>query len=181
MEAAVGRKEAVADEHMQVGMEDEVVAKGVNGGHRPNPALWQAELDTKHLGDGFKGALKDEADQAPAFAKDAAQHLGHGEDELTMGDAVADGTRDPLAGGAHASLVTSRTEVALLAGKGQQALVTTIWAFQTGEAGGEVPAAHEGMDGGLGSGIQGTLKLAVLEFVMGEKVTPAVMHHLPQG
>ena len=181
VKAAVGRKEAVADEHMQVRMEDEVVAKGVDGGHGSNPALRQVKLDAKYVSDGFNGALKEEADQAPALAKDAAQHLGHGEDELTMGHGVADGARNPLACAPYTPLMTSRAEVALLAGEGQKTLVTTIRTFQAGEAGGQVPTSHEGLDSGLGSWVERPQELAVPGFVMGEKIAPTVMHHLPQG
>jgi len=162
-------------------VEDEVVAKGVDGGHGSNFAVRQAKLDAEHVSDGFNGALKEEADQAPALAKDAAQHLGYGEDELTMRHGVADGARNPPTGGTHAPLVTSRAEVALLAGESEQALVTAVGAFQTGEAGGQVPATHEGLDRGLSSEVERPQKLAVLGFVMGKKLAPAVMHHLPQG
>ena len=47
-----------------------------------------------------------------AFAEDAAEDLGDGEDELTVGDFVADCVGDPLTQGAGATLVAGRAEVA---------------------------------------------------------------------
>jgi hypothetical protein len=47
-----------------------------------------------------------------AFAENAAQDFGNGEDELAVGDFVADGGGDPVASGAGAALVVGRTEVA---------------------------------------------------------------------
>jgi len=51
-------------------------------------------------------------EQVAAFAKDAAENLGDGEDKLAVGDFVADGVGDPLANGAGAALVAGGAEVA---------------------------------------------------------------------
>jgi hypothetical protein len=83
-----------------------------------------------------------------AFAEDTAQDTGDGEDELTVGDFVADGGGDPVTGGADAALVAGGAEVAALAGEGEEAFVATIRALEAGEAGGEVTAAEKGLDGG---------------------------------
>ena len=63
--------------------------------------------------------------QSPAFslnpaalAEDAAQHAGNGEDELAVGNGLAEGFGDPVAGGADAALVAGRADVATLAGEG---------------------------------------------------------------
>ena len=47
-----------------------------------------------------------------SFAENAAQDFGDGEDELAVGNFVADGGGDPVAGGADAALVAGGTEVA---------------------------------------------------------------------
>ncbi len=49
-----------------------------------------------------------------AFAEDAAQNFGNGEDKLAVGDFVADGGGDPLANGAGAALVAGGAEVSAL-------------------------------------------------------------------
>ena len=61
-----------------------------------------------------------------AFAEDAAQDAGDGEDELAVWDFVADCVGDPVAGGADAALVAGGAEVAALAGEGEEAFVATI-------------------------------------------------------
>ena len=53
-----------------------------------------------------------------ALAEDAAQHAGNGEDELTVGNGLAEGFGDPVAGDADAALVAGRADVATLAGEG---------------------------------------------------------------
>jgi len=50
--------------------------------------------------------------------------------------------------------VASGAEVAAFAGEGEQAFATAIWALETDEAGCEVAAAEEGLDGGDGVGIE---------------------------
>lgn len=47
VKAPVGGKQAVGDEHVEMGMEDEVIAKGVNGGNSPELAFCETELQTK--------------------------------------------------------------------------------------------------------------------------------------
>jgi hypothetical protein len=103
--------------------------------------------------EGGGDGVEEEGEQVAAFAEDAAQDLGDGEDELAVGDFVADGVGDPLTHGAGATLVAGRAEVAALAGEGEEAFVTTVRALEAGEAGGEVAAAEEGLDGGDGGGI----------------------------
>lgn len=94
---------------------------------------------------------------------------------------MADGGGDPVAGGADAALVTGWAEVAGLAGKGEEAFVTAVWAVETGEAGAEVATTEEGFNGGDGGGVEGAEILAVPFFVVGEKFFPAVVDELPGG
>ena len=83
-----------------------------------------------------------------AFAEDTAQDAGEGEDELAVGNFVADRGGDPFAGGADAALVAGGAEVAGLAGEGEEALVPAVGALEAGEASGEVTTTEEGLDGG---------------------------------
>lgn len=116
-----------------------------------------------------------------AFAEDAAQDLGDGEDELTVRDFVTDGGGDPVAGGADAALVAGGAEVSALTGEGEEAFVATIRALETGEARGEVTAAEEGLDGGDGGGRERAEGFAVFRFVVSEEIVPAVVDDLPKG
>ena len=47
MKAPVGGKQAVSDEHVEMGMKDEVIAKGVNCGDGSDFAFGKTELQTK--------------------------------------------------------------------------------------------------------------------------------------
>ena len=100
---------------------------------------------------------------------------------MAVGDFVADGGGDPVAGGADAALVTGWTEVAALAGEGEEAFVAAVGAVGAGEAGSEVATAEEGFDGGSGCGVERAEVLAVTVFVVGEEVVPAVVDELPEG
>ena len=116
-----------------------------------------------------------------AFAEDAAEDLGDGEDELAVRDFVADGGGDPFAGRADAALVAGGAEVAARAGEGEESFVTTIRALEAGEAGGEVTTAKKGLDGCDGGGGKRAEGFAVMFFVVGEEVVPAVVDELPEG
>ena len=116
-----------------------------------------------------------------AFAEDATQDAGDGEDELAVGDFVADGGGDPLASGTGAALVAGGAEMAALAGEGEEAFVAAVGALQAGEAEGEVTATEERFDGGDGVGAEWAEVLAVVLFVVCEEVVPAVVDDLPEG
>ena len=116
-----------------------------------------------------------------SFAEDTAQDTGDGEDELTVGDFVADGGGDPVTGGADAALMAGGAEVAALAGEGEEAFVAAVKALESGEAGGEVATAEKGLDTGDGGGRERPEGFAVVFLVVGEEVSPAVVDKLPEG
>ena len=69
--------------------------------------------------EGVDGGVKENGEELAAFAKDAAQDAWNGEDELAVGDFVADGGGDPVTGGADAALVAGGAEVATPCGSGR--------------------------------------------------------------
>jgi hypothetical protein len=71
--------------------------------------------------------------------------------------------------------------VAALAGEGEEAFVAAVGALEAGEAGGEVTAAEEGLDGGGGGGVERAEGFAVFAFIVGQKSVPAVANELPEG
>jgi hypothetical protein len=77
-------------------------------------------------------------------------------------------------------MVAGGAEVAALAGEGEEAFVATIGALEAGEAGGEVAATEEGLDGGDGGGIERAEGFPVKFFVEGEELVPAVVDDLPE-
>jgi hypothetical protein len=180
VEAAVGSEESVGGEDMEVRVEDEVVAEGVDGGDGPEFSVREAEASAEEVAEGIGGSVEEVGEELATFAEDAAEDLGDGKDELAVGDRMADGGGDPFAGGADAALVAGWAEVAALAGEGEQFFVSAIGALEAGEAGGEVAATEEGFDGGRGGRVKGTKGRAVFVFVVGEEIVPPVMDELPE-
>ncbi len=70
--------------------------------------------------------------------------------------------------------------MAALAGEGEEAFVTAVWAMESREAGGEIAAAEERLDGASGGGVERAEGLAVFSLVVGEEFVPAVVDELPQ-
>ena len=174
-------EQAVGSEDMEMRVEDEVVAKGVDGGSGGEATGGQAETGAEGGAQAFGGGLEKKMKEVAALAENAAEHLREGEDELTVGHVVADGGGDPSAGLPDAALVAGGAEVAGLAGEGEELFVAAVGAMEAGEAGGEVAAAEEGADGGDGIRAQRSHGAAVVGFVSGEEVVPGVVDELPEG
>lgn len=87
-----------------------------------------------------------------------------------MWDFVANGGGDPIGGLADTALMAGGTEVAALAGEGEEAFVAAVRAVEAEEAGGEVAAAEEVADGGEDVGAEraegGTMELFVGSFLI---------------
>ena len=181
VEAAFLIEQAVRGEDMEVWVEDEVVAEGVDGGSGGEASAGQTEAGAESVAQAFGGGLEKEMAEVPALAEDAAQHFRECEDELAVRDFVADGGGDPSAGLADAALVAGGAEVAGLAGEGEELLVTAIGTMKAGEAGSEIPAPEESADGGDGIGAQWSHGAAVVFFVVGEEIVPGVVDDLPKG
>ncbi len=141
----------------------------------------EVESGAEGVLEGVDGGVKENGEELAAFAKDAAQDAWNGEDELAVGDFVADGGGDPVTGGADAALVAGGAEVATLAGEGEESFVAAIRALEPGEAGGEVAAAEEGLNGSGCGGAERSEGFAVVFFVTSEEVVPAVVNELPEG
>jgi hypothetical protein len=179
VEAAVGGEESIGGKDVEVRVEDQVVAECVDSGDGSDAAVGEAETGAEGFLEGGGGGVEEEGEKVAAFAEDATEDAGDGEDELAVGDFVADGGGDPLAGGADAALVAGGAEAAL-AGEGEESLVAAVGALEAGETGGEVTAAKEGLDGGDGGGAERTEGFAVVFFVVGEEFVPTVVDGLPE-
>ena len=181
VEGAFAVEEPAGGQHMEVRVEDKVVAEGVGGGDGGEPAVGEAEAGAEGVAEGFGGGLEEQGEEVAALAEDAAEHPGDGEDELAVRDLAADGGGDPGAGGADAAHVAGGAEVASLAGEGHELLVSAVGALEAGESGGEVAATVEGPDRVGGVGVERTVFLAVVFFVSCEELVPAVVDDLPEG
>ncbi len=180
VEAAFLVEQAIGGENVEVRVEDEVIAEGVDGGPGGDAAIGQAEADAEGVAQAFGGGLEEEVEKLAALAEDAAKHFREGEDELAVWNVAADGGGDPCAGLAGAALVAGGAEVAGLAGEGEEFLVPAGRAMEAGEAGGEVATAHEGADGGDGIRAQRSHEGAVAFFVAGEEIIPRLADDLPE-
>ena len=60
VEASVGGEESVGGKDVQVGMEDEVVAEGVDGGDGSEFALGERQADAEGVAEGFGSGLEEE-------------------------------------------------------------------------------------------------------------------------
>ncbi len=175
VEAAVGGEESICGENVEMGVEDEVIAEGVDSGDGGEFSIREIEADAERIAERGGGGMEEVGEEVAAFAKDAAQDLGDGEDELTVGYFVADAGGDPVADGAGAALVTGGAEVAALAGEGEQSFVATVRALEAGEAGSEVAATEEGLHGGDGGGAKGAEGLPVSPRSLLPSVPPPMM------
>ena len=156
------------------------LSESVDGGDGTEFPVGQLESDAEGVAEGFGGGMEEVGEELAAFAEDATEDLGDGEDKLAVGNFVADGGGDPIAGRADAALVARGAEVAALAGEGEESFVAAVRALESGEAGGEVATAEEGFDGGGGDRVERAEILAVPFFVVGEEFFPAVVDELPE-
>ena len=174
-------EEAIGCEDVDVGVEEEVVAKGVDGGCGGDAALGEVEPGAEGVAQGVDGRLEEMVEEVAAFAEDAAEDFWDGEDVLAVGDGLADGGGDPGADLQGAALVAGGTEVAGFAGEGKEVLVAAVGAVVASEAGGDVATAKELLDVGDGFWAQGAHGGAVVGFVAGNELVPGVVDELPEG
>jgi hypothetical protein len=80
-----------------------------------------------------------------------------------------------------AVLVAGWAEVTGFAGEREEALMAAVGAAETGEAGGEVATAEEGLDGGDRFGPERAHGRAVEFFVIREEIVPCEVDDLPEG
>jgi hypothetical protein len=168
VEATVRGEETVGGEDVEVRVKDQIITEGVDGGDGTDFSVGEVEAGAEDFLESIGGGFEEEVEEVAALAENAAENLGDGEDELAVGDIVADGGGDPIGGLADAALVAGRAEVAALAGEGEQAFVAAVGAVETEEAGGEIAAAEEVADGGEDVGAERAEILAVFGFVIGE-------------
>jgi len=180
VETASFIEEAIGGEDVEMGMKDEVVAKGVNGSGSGDATVGQTEAYAESVSQAFRGGLEEGMEEVSAFAEDAAQHFWEGEDELAVRDLVAEVRGDPSAGLASSALMAGVAEVAGLAGECEEFLVAAIWAQEAGETCGEVATPEKGADGVDGILAERPHGGAVVDFVGGDEGVPCVVDDLPE-
>ena len=72
VEMAVGGEEAVGGEDVEMRVEDQVVAEGVDGGDGTEFAVGEIEAGAEGVAEGFGGGVEEVGEELAAFAEDAA-------------------------------------------------------------------------------------------------------------
>jgi hypothetical protein len=68
VEAAVGCEEAVGGEDMEVRVEDQIIAKSVDGGDGSEFAVGEIEASAEGVAEGFGGGVEEMGEELAAFA-----------------------------------------------------------------------------------------------------------------
>jgi len=119
MEGSVRGEESVGCENVKVGVKNEVVAKGVDGGNGTDASVGKIESCAEGILEGGCGCMEKVGEQVASLTENATQDSGDGEHELPVRDIMADTCGDPAAGTADATLVAGGAEVAALACEGE--------------------------------------------------------------
>lgn len=180
MEAARAIDEDACGEDVEVRMEIEVIAKGLDGGDGGEPALGVVEPGAHPIAQGLQADAEEVVEEPAPLAEDAAEGLGHREDELTVRNVEAQVAGDPVAEGSDAALMTTWAEMPGLAGEGEELFVAAVGALEPGEAGGEIAAAVELADDFDSVWPQGTVDGAVASLVAGLELGPGVVDDVPE-
>ena len=115
-----------------------------------------------------------------ALAENAAQHAGDGEDELAVGDGLADVTGDVLSDHEGPLLVAARAEAAAAAGERDKELVAAPGAADAGEALLQIAAGEELLDGPFDDGAPEAVALLVAVVVDALELVEVPIEQLPQ-
>ena len=152
MEPAVGVEDSGGGDDVDVRVSEEKIAESLESHHEPGLAAGAVGAEAKPGGDGEMGGVAEVVEQRAVAEKERADEARHGEHDVPMGHGGADGVGDEGTFDERAALVARGAETALLAGKCEEEFVIAVGAAEAGEAGVEVAAVEEGVDGGGGFG-----------------------------
>jgi len=180
----VGGEHAGGRQHVDVGVPEQEVPKGLHGDDETGLAFGLAGALAEPGGDGGVSGVVEFAKQDAVELESVTDKPREGEHEVPVGHRGADLVGDEGALDEGAALVARGAEPALLAGEGEEEFVAAVGAVQAGEAGVEVAAIEEGgyRGGGLG-GEAGQLCRVIVENLpdrrgAGLAGTVADAHHL---
>jgi hypothetical protein len=143
MEQAVACEQAVGNHRVQVRVEIQVLAKGVDGHDYTGEAVGQVQGGLHVFQQARVGDVAEFLEQGAVETEVRAQHLGDAEGEVTVRDGEQDRLGDQRAEKLDLLLVAGGAEPAAFAGEGQQVFVLAMVAPDAGEAVFEVAAVHE--------------------------------------
>ena len=138
-----GKKPAVGGNRVDVRMEMDQLAEGLHSRDQPGDQIVPAEHVANHFDHAFPSGAGQFAEQAAVVAEVQAEPFGDGEDQLTVGNGLADGVGNRVGGQQGAFLMATGAQAALAVGEGDEHLVAAIRAADAAEAEVQVAAAEE--------------------------------------
>ena len=139
MEDPRTRKQPVGHQRVQVGVEVQILAEGVNGHDDAGDAFGQAQARAQKLDQALVGDAAEVFEQIAVVAEVRAEHLGDAEHEMPVRHRIEDALGQQRPEELDLLLVAGRAEPAALAGEGQQAVLLAVIAPDAGEAAGRSP------------------------------------------
>jgi len=141
-ELAVGREGAVGDQGVQVRVEVDELAEGLDGQHAAGANVG-SEDGGVGLGDGLPGEGGQAIEQVAMESEEDPEPLGDRPDELAVRDWLADIVGDVHAEEEGSLLATAWADAALLAGEGDEEFMSAVGASNASEAVVQVATAEE--------------------------------------
>jgi hypothetical protein len=132
VEATFFIHQPASGEDMQMGMEDQVVTKGLHGGNRGELTIREIQTNPHPVAKAIDGYLEKQMQEFPPFAKNTAQGSRHGKHKLTMWYVKAYGLRDPVTCLTNATLVATGAEVAGLTTESEQFFMPAVGTLEPG-------------------------------------------------
>ena len=154
VEGGIDGEHAGGGEHVDVGVPEQVVTKGLHGDDEAGLAGGAGGAITQPEREHFVGGVVELAEQGGLALKNSAQHAGEREDEVAVRDVLANLGGDGGGFGEGAALVAGSAEAALFTSEGEQVVVAAVGAVEAGEAGMEVAAALKAGQGLGGGGFE---------------------------
>ena len=181
VEDAVAGEEAVGHEGVEMGMEVEVFAKGVQGEDDGGVGVAPAKGSTEVFSEALVGEGAEGFEQAAVTLEIGAEHFGKGQDVMAVGHGGEDAGGEKGGGGLDVLLVARGAEPAAFAGEGQKVFVATMVAADADEAAIEVAAVQEFVDDLRDDGAQGTEAGLVVVRVGFDELGEVPVGALPEG
>ena len=133
VEIAIGIKEAIGDERVNVRVKIQVFAKGVQGEEEGGDALGEVEGGAEEFGDGLLGEGAQPLQEAAMALEVRSEKFGQGQDDMAVGNGKQDVIDKVCRGALDFALMAGRTEPSALAREGQQVFVLAMIAADTCE------------------------------------------------
>jgi len=140
-------KGAVRYEDMQMGVEVQIVAKGLYVDYHAWLSGGSSESYVDDVADTQPGGLAEAREELSVELEGFSEPLGNGDDDLAVGNLMGDLVADEFAELLDLLLMATVTEVALFAAEGDQVVGPAMVAVKPGESPAQVSADLEGVEG----------------------------------